>query len=353
MGRALWYRAVDFAVVAVRVIGAPVHRFARRDAGCGPARAVREVLADGWERARLLAGLVRGTSRFADDRVSAGRAAFLDALARKREEARFGVRTRFVRVGRFVQRVPLHLPGDGAGNRTISPAPPHRTALRRAALVVGAMFGFLALAWLLRSHVLLHPYNPPRLKAVHFLRRPFLYWFPGFYKYIPAHQYYPALLALWLWASVGLGLHFQKRMPGRVRRIAWPLGVLVGCLALGASFDGIGESAWYFIEGAARTHISDLIQMIFTLWALSAIWKYRRTQPTLAMLSVFLLVYVPVWTYLGWHYTLAGWFVRAGLWWPMMWHLARLDWLKLPRVQMEARTQTNAPFAAIEAPIVP
>jgi len=143
--------------------------------------------------------------------------------------------------------------------------PRRHIELRRAVMVVGAMFGFLALAWLFRSHVLLHPYNPPRLKVVHFLRRPFLYWFPAFYHYIPAHEYFPALLALWLWASIGLGLRFQKRMPERVRRIVWPFGILAGCLALGASFDGIGESAWYFIEGAARTHISDLVQMIFTL----------------------------------------------------------------------------------------
>lgn len=209
--------------------------------------------------------------------------------------------------------------------------PRRRVELCRALVVVGAMVGLVALAWVFRALVLPHPYNPPRLRVVHFLRRPFLYWFPSFYKYIPAHNYFPALLALWLWASVGLGLRFKSHWQGFVRRIVWPLGVLAGVLALAALFAGVGEEFWYFADvWTGWEHQSDLIQMIFNLWALSAMWKLRRQTPSLAVLGVFLLAYVPVWTYLGWHYTLAGWFVRAGLWWPMLYHLARLDWLKWP-----------------------
>ena len=222
---------------------------------------------------------------------------------------------------------------------------PHRKVeLRRALTWVGAMFGFLAIAWTFRSLVLPHAYNPPPLKIVHFLRRPFLYWFPSFYKYIPATEFFPALLAFWLFASVGLGLRFRRQMPRLVRVIVWPLTVLAGALALASCFSGIGEEFWYFAESnIGSLHLSDLAQMIFTFWALSAIWKYRHQVPTIPMLCVFLLAYVPVWTYLGWHYTLAGWFVRAAIWWPMLWHLARLDFLKWPRVESEAtRSQLKA-----------
>lgn len=212
--------------------------------------------------------------------------------------------------------------------------PRRRVELFPALKVVGAMFAFLAFAWVFRSQVLPHPYNPPRLKLVHFLRRPFLYWFPAFYLYVPAQEFFPALLALWGFTSVGLGLRFGPKMPGIVRRVVWPLGIVLGALLLGQCFDGMGESFWYFAEPPnGLIHMNHLVEMVFTLWALYAVWKYRSSTASLAVLGVFLLAYVPVWTYLGWHYTLAGWFVRAALWWPLLYQLARLDWLKWPHFE--------------------
>jgi len=67
------------------------------------------------------------------------------------------------------------------------------------------------------------------------------------------------------------------------------------------------------------------VQMICTLYILLLLWKYRGQKPTLAMFLIFLLVYIPVFTYLGWHYCIAGWFVRSALYWPLVAHLAWLD----------------------------
>lgn len=38
-----------------------------------------------------------------------------------------------------------------------------------------------------------------------------------------------------------------------------------------------------------------------------------------------MVIYLPVFTYLGWHYTLTGAFVRGAIWWPMIIKLALRD----------------------------
>lgn len=80
---------------------------------------------------------------------------------------------------------------------------------------------------------------------------------------------------------------------------------------------------WHFLDGESGwVHSVHMTQMIAALHVLFLLFKYRRQVPSLAALSLMMLTYIPVWTYLGWHYTLAGWFVRCAVFWPLIAHLA-------------------------------
>lgn len=204
--------------------------------------------------------------------------------------------------------------------RTVSRA----RILRVVALMVAVTIALFAFRWA----VLPHPYNPPPLKRVHFIRRPFLYWFAPFYKYVLTEIWWfvaqvaatGATLALWVRAL---------RMPHR----KWPTlptfaAILLSIalpFAVGWAF-GItpGETFWYLFEpNTAAMRLTDFASMLFLLWALWLLWKYRRSEPSLATLGLLLVIYLPVFTYLGWHYCLAGGFIRGALWWPV---LAKLVW---------------------------
>ncbi|RYX80842.1 hypothetical protein EON83_26760 [bacterium] len=222
--------------------------------------------------------------------------------------------------------------------------------IRTALLWVGAMLGFLACMWAFRAHVLPHAYNPPPVTLVHFEQRPFLYWFPSYYKYVLSGDWFLPTVALWLLVSVGASIRWKSAMISPTVRVVYPLGVMAVVLWLGQVFYGLAEGFWYLFEPRTHWgHFIDLAQMLFSLWGLSAIWKYRRQTPSLAVTGVFFLAYAPVWTYLGWHYTLTGWFVRAALWWPLLYQLARLDWLKWPAAEAKVREY----FAGVEAAKTP
>lgn len=200
-------------------------------------------------------------------------------------------------------------------------------SLQRALWQVVALFGSVGALFLLRHAVLPDAYNPPPLKRVHFLRRPFLYWFPGFYKYVLTEQWFLPVLALWCVAfpAVWRRLRPQNAL---AKRYGLPFLLVLGILLIGAATMGIGDGFWYLAEPrTAPMRCGDWVQMMVTLVFLALIWKHRRTQSTIAILGVFMLSYAPVWTYLGWHYTLAGWFIRAALWWPLFALLLQREFL--------------------------
>ena len=215
-------------------------------------------------------------------------------------------------------------------------------SLKVALWQVAALFVAVGALFLLRSVLLSGAYNPPPLKPNHFLRRPYLYWFPAFYKYVLTGEWFLPLLGLWCavfpWLRRRLPLP-QARWTPYFSVLSW----LAGVLLISTFTVGITDGFWYLAElkyGATR--LSDWVQLMATYVFLFLIFKHRRTQPTLAITSVFLLSYVPVWTYLGWHYTLAGWFVRAALWWPLFVHLLQIE--LAPSFKILEKTLQSARF---------
>lgn len=207
--------------------------------------------------------------------------------------------------------------------RTITP----RVALRQAALMLGLSIGL----YCYRTIVLSNAYNPPRLKRVHFLRKPFLYWFGPLYGYVLSDQsWFPGLGLLLLGLSGALLRLLRTQCDWLQRRFAWLLVALGvgGVIALYCQFVGpsLEEVFWHFFEPEHMLlRLSFLAQAIALFYTLHLIWKYRHTEPSLVAWALMAVSYVPVFTYLGWHYTLAGAFLRAAIYWPLVLKLVWRD----------------------------
>jgi len=95
--------------------------------------------------------------------------------------------------------------------------------------------------------------------------------------------------------------------------VIWPLGM--------SPLDNF----WYFVDFSAIQHLYQSLSMMLTAWVVWLVWKYRRQEPTLAALVILMAIYLPIFTYLGWHYTLTGAFIRGAIWWPIVFKLALCD----------------------------
>ncbi len=208
-------------------------------------------------------------------------------------------------------------------------------AWRQVAFFLGvtvALFGY-------RTLILTSPYNPPRLKAVHFLRKPWMYWFPPFYRYIPAHILWLPGLALLVYALGAFWRHnlrqekmqrFLQRPGGTPCALFLTVAVVLGYLWMSTA--SLLDDFWLFFEPKTfRLYMSDLLSMVFLIYVLGLVWKKREQKLGVLAFGLLILIYLPVFTYLGWHYCLAGWFVRASVWWPTVAYLVAQDW-KLERV---------------------
>lgn len=202
-----------------------------------------------------------------------------------------------------------------------------RSALR----MVGAMALGAAALYCYRTAVLPNPYNPPGTTAKHLLWNVVILLFPSFFKSINSQSYWLMGLAILIFGSIG-GILWARWKPwgSWLRRpFAWlPVALVIGCavwLYCEASYFSASHAFWFLFDWDSRfDRLNELGQMVFTLYALSLFWKYRGREPTAAALGLFVLAYAPVVTYLGWHYTLAGWFMRCAVYWPVV---AKLVWL--------------------------
>ena len=186
----------------------------------------------------------------------------------------------------------------------------------------GLMFAFVALLFLYRWAVLPAPYNPPPLKWVHLKKRPWLYWFGPFYSFVLTGMWWAiaqvAALMILAWAWLRAWKNKARTWPAIptfaaiIASLALPF-LVVWPLAMSPL-----ESFWRFADVNGSTRISQSLGMLATAWALWLVFKYRREAPTLAALGILMVIYLPVFTYLGWHYTLAGAFVRGAIWWPVV-----------------------------------
>jgi hypothetical protein len=239
--------------------------------------------------------------------------------------------------------------GEGGVRRT--------EALRQVAFMVA----FVTLLAVYRHEVLPQAYNPPRLKWVHMLRRPWLYWAGPFYLHVLSGEGWFAGLAAWWFVLGGALIRWKRR--GRAVRLAGPLTLLVIALGMPAAtvlyLTVVGWDAvttfWYFSDGiVGRSNLWRMAQMLATLYAFFLLFKYRRETPSLAAAALMMLAYIPVWTYLGWHYTLAGWFVRCAVFWPLVAHLVVRDlagyWPGLQGWSRQRRSRTKAAAASGRSP---
>ena len=203
-------------------------------------------------------------------------------------------------------------------------------AWRQVAWWGGVTFALFAY----RALVLTDPYNPPPLKRVHFIRKPWLYWFYPFYRYVPIGIFWLPGLALLLYGVGALWRHAWRDLswkrwldrPG-MTALATTLTIAAVLAYIEISTGSVFQTLWKFFDPNMKGLVlSDLIPMTFLIYVLALIWKTRRQKQGVLALGLLIAIYLPVFTYLGWHYCLAGWFVRAGVWWPVVLHLIIQDW---------------------------
>ena len=184
------------------------------------------------------------------------------------------------------------------------------------------MFAFVVALFAYRWAVLTDPYNPPPLKWVHVYKRPFLYWFGPFYGFALTKMWWAIASALTALALIGVWLRAWKS-----KSRTWPtlptFAAILASLMLpflaGLPFGMTpGEIFWYLFDTKGPHNLYQIGAMSLTAWVLWLVWKYRREEPTLAALGILMAIYLPVFTYLGWHYTLTGAFVRGAIWWPII-----------------------------------
>jgi hypothetical protein len=203
-------------------------------------------------------------------------------------------------------------------------------ATRAAWIQVAAMAGVVALLLLYRRAVLPFIYNPPPLTLLQLIRKPWMYWFGSFDRYLFVHAYWMVGLGLLVFAYFGAFLHWRRQFGSRLAgaqgwAIAGGVFLLILCLYLivpGWLPDIMGNFMnWRDTE----YFLFDLAAMVLTLYSISLLWKYRRDEPSLAAWLLMALAYIPIFTFEGWHYTIAGWFLRSAIYWPLVAKLAYRD----------------------------
>ncbi len=207
--------------------------------------------------------------------------------------------------------------------------PANGVSRARMLRAVGLMFAFIVALFLYRWAVLPDPYNPPPVRWVHLKKRPFLYWFGPFYAFVLTGMWWAVAQAVSVLVVLGVWLRAWKN-----KARVWPtlptFAAILSSLALpflvvwplGAS---PLDNLWYFLDANGTSRLIQSLGMIATAWALWLVFKYRREEPGVAALLILMAIYLPVFTYLGWHYTLAGAFVRGAIWWPIIANLAARD----------------------------
>lgn len=235
--------------------------------------------------------------------------------------------------------------------------PSHIQVSRKDALVqVGSMLALAAMFFFYRMRILVDPYNPISLKKEHLIRKPFLYWFPSYYRYIPTETYWYPGLSVLLFALAGTLIKLKQSQwkTWMSKPFAWlPVSALIAgilCAYCTFAYSSPLDTVWYMFDAKGRTsyltlplRLNDLLQMVFTLYTLHLVWKYRRQESSIAALLLLVLAYVPVFTFLGWHYCIAGWFIRSAVYWPLVVKLIWLDTRGMrERTQAHCETQCSA-----------
>ncbi|MBC8102466.1 MAG: hypothetical protein H7Z41_07740 [Cytophagales bacterium] len=193
-----------------------------------------------------------------------------------------------------------------------------RSRRRPVLLQIGLMAGFVLLLWVWRGAVLPHPYNP-HLKAYQLHKKTLCFLYNTIYAYVYGEDAWFALLALLL-VALGWGIAaVGSRSPAFRAFVCRPLGwltVLGAFAALGSlvcTFWGqtLLSAAWY-AASLENNRLPDFAILLLQFYGLFFTLRHRRELLPLWLLLV--VSYLPVISYIGWHYLIQMWFVRLVYW---------------------------------------
>lgn len=179
---------------------------------------------------------------------------------------------------------------------------------RQGAAQAGLMALTVGALWVYRASVIAHPRNPhPHAAGV--AEMALLYLYNTVYRVALSGEWWLAGLAVLLCVLVGAA----RRWGGRLRLSAWIGGSLAAVwLYLTLATGSAAATLWLFVDGnSALIYPHDLLFLCVTLYGTWLLWKRRRDAPTGAAWAFLFLSYAPVLNFMGWHYALPAWFVRA------------------------------------------
>lgn len=215
---------------------------------------------------------------------------------------------------------------------------------RRRILIQPAIMLCVVIAfYLFRQSVLPHPYMPHGLNLHMLITHSTLFWFHAFYLYLPAGMFVLPLLALLISIALLPAIRRDKRL----------VLLAVVIILLFAQFTiGIPNLFWRFFDvPTGEIQISLFFQMLFTFYTFYLVYKYRKTTNGFLAYILMMVAYLPTFTYLGWHYSLSGWFFRCAVFWPV---IALLVWRDIEHFPIIARVfrlkeddQPSAPAGAL------
>lgn len=201
---------------------------------------------------------------------------------------------------------------------------------RKALIQLGLMAAIVAFLIIYRRAVIATPYNPNPLTTELILRKPLNYWFYPLFRYLWVNVYWIPLLGLLTFGYFGALLHWRQRL-GRTLETpgGWMsavIGFLVAACLLVVISGWLPDVLGTLASGGDAFYLCiDIAAIALSFYVLRLIWKYRRAEPSIATWLLMAVVYLPVITFDGWHYTITGWFIRAAIFWPMAAKLAYLD----------------------------
>lgn len=178
------------------------------------------------------------------------------------------------------------------------------------------------LLWIYRAAIIAHPRNP-HLIPVQFVRKSLLFMYTSAARYLITGQAYVPGLILLLFVLMALAIKLRHYGFRKNEKITWlakpyvglPVALLIVVVYLTLVRWPITDAFWFFCDKPFKQHVpEDTLDMWIYCYSVWLLWKYRKTEATAAIWCFLFLSYVPVLTYIGWHYTIPGSFIRSVYW---------------------------------------
>lgn len=191
------------------------------------------------------------------------------------------------------------------------------------------------LLWLYRASIIAHPRNPHPI-PVQFVRKSLLFMYTSAARYLITGQFsFPGLVLL-LFILAGLAIKLRHYGFSSNEKFTWlakpsvglPVALLIVLIYFNLVRWPVMEAFWFlFDQPFSHAVPRDALDMWIYCYSIWLLWKYRKTESTAASWCFLFFSYLPVMTYIGWHYTLPGSFIRSVYWA----YFLKLVWLDLGR----------------------